>query len=59
MNERDLKFWDQFYTDMENGLTKYTRPADWKERALNAETRQRKPVQNQYEGRTSRRNHHE
>lgn len=57
MNELD--WWDQFYTDMEKGLTKYTRPKDWKERALNVETRHRKPVRNQYEGRTSGRTNHE
>lgn len=52
-----LEWWDKFYTDMEKGLNscgrKYTRPTDWKERAMKAETNHRKPVRNQYEGLTS------
>lgn len=49
----DLEFWDNFYTDLENGLTKYTRPVDWKQRAKNAENNKRKPLKNQYEGKRS------
>lgn len=56
---KDLQWWDNFYTDLEKGLTKYTRPKDWKQRAENAETNTRKPVRNQYEGRTSGSNNHE
>lgn len=48
----NYKWWDQFYTDMEKGLAKYTRPSDWKERASKAETRRHKPVRNQFDGRT-------
>lgn len=56
---KDLQWWDNFYTDLEKGLTKYTRPKDWKQRAENAENNTRKPVRNQYEGRTSRSNNYE
>lgn len=50
---KDLSWWDRFYADMEKGLTNYTRPSDWKERAAKAETRLSKPVRNQREGRTT------
>jgi len=55
----DLKWWDQFYTELEAGLTSYTRPKDWKERAANAGTRHIKPVRNQKEGLTRNGEHHE
>jgi hypothetical protein len=55
----ELDWWDQFYTEMEKGLSScgrtYTRPKDWKERAMTAETKHRKPVRNQYEGLTLKR----
>ena len=52
----DINFWDKFYTDLENGLTKYTRPADWQERTQKAESTRRNIVKNQYDGR-NRGNH--
>ncbi len=49
-----LDWWDRFYTDLEKGLSScgrsYTRPIDWRERALDIKIR--KPVRNQHEGRT-------
>lgn len=55
-----LEWWDYFYTGLEKGLSsagrKYTRPKDWKQRA---ENNTRKPVRNQYEGRTGGSNNHE
>jgi hypothetical protein len=51
---KDLSWWDKFYTGLEKDLTKYTRPENWKERAMAAESNQRKPIRNQYEGRGHR-----
>jgi len=50
MNETDLKFWNDFYSELEKGLTNYVRPENWKERAAKAESRRQKPILNQQEG---------
>lgn len=60
---KDLIWWDNFYSDLEKGLSScgraYTRPKDWKQRVKNAMNVARKSVKNQHEGRTSRSNNHE
>ena len=51
-NEHD---WiDEFYTELERGLTKYKRPENWRERMLKTIDKQFKPVRNQKEGRARR-----
>lgn len=61
MNERELQFWNDFYTDLETGLTYgtkvYKRPADWQERAKQSYEKVYKPVRHQKEGHTKPFNH--
>lgn len=44
---------NEWYTELEKGLTKYKRPDDWKERMLTHQNKVRKPVRNQFEGKRS------
>lgn len=51
------KWIDEWYTELEQGLSNYKRPDDWLERMLRLQDTKRKPVKNQYEGK--RRSQHE
>jgi hypothetical protein len=53
----DNKWIDEWYTELEKGLTNYKRPDDWLERMLKAKDTVRKPVRNQYEGRKGSNKH--
>lgn len=57
MNGDDILWWDNFYREIEKGFSSngksYVRPKDWLERAQRAESRSRKPVRSQYEGKRS------
>lgn len=50
----DLKWIEEFYSNLERGFDKYSRPADYKERALKIlYGNRRNLVRNQSEGATS------